>query len=80
MLVTRLVVFCRAFHQAGGKGAAIQFSLDLPRRHLFDQVQERAAVAVSHFKQGLARRTIERQGAAQLLFGTLREAFEISEH
>ncbi len=73
MLFPRLVVFRRAPHQALGQLVAVQGPVGFPGSDLFDQVQQRAAVAIGHVQQRLARRTRQGQRAAQVLLGALRQ-------
>ena len=77
MLFARLVVFRGPPHQPRGQRCAVQRLGQGPGRHLLDQVQKRAPVAIGHVQQRLAGIPRQRQGAAQVLFRPLRHALQI---
>ena len=77
MLIPRFVVFRRTAHQALRKLVAGQALVNLPSGDLLDQVQKRPAVAIGHLQHRLARLALQRQGAAQFLFGPLRQALQV---
>ncbi len=77
MLLTRLVVLGGAALQALAKLLGREVLLHPPRHHLLDQVQKRAAVAVGHVDELLARGTVQRQRPVQFAFGPLGEVFEV---
>ena len=82
MLIPGFVVFRRAPHQPlrqlfGVQLAAALLGGDFPGHDLLDQVQSGAAIAIGHLQQPFARLAGQRQGAAKLLFGTLRQKLQI---
>ena len=59
MFFAGFVVFRGAFHQAGGQCVGVEFTVNLPCGHLFDQIKQPAPVAIGHFQQALAGGTIK---------------------
>ena len=79
MLVPRLVVFRSTLHQADGQTNAVNLAVHLPRRDLFDKIEQRTPVTIGHFQQRLARGTIKRKRFIQFPLGSLGEPFKISQ-
>ncbi len=69
MLLAGFVVFRRPPHQPFGQCLAPQRRIHLPRRHLFNQIEQSAPVAIGHIEQRRARLAIKRQIAADLRLG-----------
>ena len=77
MLIPRFVVFRRPAHQALRHGLRVDGRIGFPRRHLLDQVQRRASIAIGHLQQSLSCLRGQRQLAAQFALGPLRQQFQI---